>query len=124
MTTDAIRLAIVGSARGGGAAQVIDACRGTNHRPTAVFDNDAALHGTSVLGVPVVAESSLEALRAHRPLFDALVIAIGGNLGERERLFRAFDDAGFELATVVDPSAQLRTGVSLGRGNVILGGVY
>ena len=103
---------------------MIDACRGTATRPVAVFDNDATLHGTSILGVPVLADSSLDAIGAHRQAFDALVIAIGGNLRERERLFHALVAAGHELANVVDPGAQLRSGVVMGRGNVIIGGVY
>lgn len=124
MANEAIKLAVVGSARGGGAAQVIDACRGTAHRPVAVFDNDASLHGTPILDVPVVADSSIDAIGAHRHMFDALVIAIGGNLRERERLFHALVAAGLELTNVIDPGAQLRSGVVLGRGNVIIGGVY
>jgi len=123
---EAKRIAVIGSAIGGGAAQVIDALVGTDVQATGVFDNDDRARGKDVLGVPVLGDSSLPTIaQAHaQGRFDAAVIAIGGDLRERERIFRALQQAGIPTTNVVDPTVQIRSGATIGTGNVLLGGVY
>jgi len=126
MTEEAKRIAVIGSAIGGGAAQIIDALRGTDRIATAVFDKDERAQGQTIFGAPVVGASDMPTLRQHfdAGLFDAAVIAIGGDLKERERIFHALEQAQIPTTNVIDPTAQLRSGVKIGTGNVLLGGVY
>ena len=126
MTSQPNRIAIIGSALGGGAAQIIDALAGTHDVATAIFDNNEAARGAWVLGTPVVGDSAIATISAQyaRGTFDAAVIAIGGDLRERTRVFHALRAAHIPLANVVDPTAQLRSGVTLGVGNVILASVF
>lgn len=120
------KLAIIGSAKGGGAAQVIDATNETKYNPVAIFDNDINTHHTKVLGVPVLGDSDIETILFHysSKLFDEIIIAIGGNLWEREKIFKQLQDKNIPIANVIDPTVQLRSEVKIGIGNVILGNVY
>ena len=56
--------------------------------------------------------------------FDEVVIAIGGDLIERERVFTDLKKHEIPLANIIDATAQLRIGTSIGVGNVILGNVF
>ena len=119
------RLAIVGSAASGGAAQVIDAIlTGPQYKAVAIFDNDESLLGKFVLSVPVIASSDKVVEYWKRHEFDEVIIAIGGNLNERQRLFDEFNFLGIPFANVIDRSAKLRSAVNIGRGNVILANVF
>lgn len=121
------RVAIIGSAIGGGAAQIIDALSGARDQiAIAIFDKDERAAGENVLGVPVAGDSSIETLQQHHAdgFFDAAVIAIGGNLAERARIFHALRDAGIPTANVIDPTAHIRSAARLGTGNVILAGTF
>jgi UDP-perosamine 4-acetyltransferase len=119
------RLAIVGSAASGGAAQVIDAViTGSQYKAVAIFDNDESLRGKFFLGVPVIASSDKVVEYWKRKEFDEVIIAIGGNLNERQRLFNEFNLLGIPFANVIDRSAKLRSAVNIGRGNVILANVF
>jgi sugar O-acyltransferase (sialic acid O-acetyltransferase NeuD family) len=119
------RLAIIGSATSGGAAQIIDAVlTGAEYKPVAIFDNNERLHGTCILNVPVVTSSERVYEFWKRNEFDVAIIAIGGNLVERQRLFDELDLLGIPFANVIDRSAKLRLEVKIGRGNVFLGNVF
>jgi sugar O-acyltransferase (sialic acid O-acetyltransferase NeuD family) len=119
------RLAIIGSALSGGAAQIIDAVSTQcDYKAVAIFDNQEKLRGTNVLGVPVVSTSSDVEIYWKRGLFDEAVIAIGGDLKERERLFKYFRSIGVPFANIIDRTAEIRTGAKIGCGNVILAKVF
>ena len=119
------RLAVVGSALSGGAAQIIDAV-GTHKEfvVVAIFDSDESAMGRQIFGVPVL--SSSDAVREYYDLdfFDEVIIAIGGDLVERERIFIDLISLNIPLANVIDSSAQLRSNAVIGVGNVILGNVF
>lgn len=120
------RLAVLGGVSGGGAMIVIEAARRMSGLlPVAIYDRNPSFAGKSVLGVPVLGsmEDRMEQDRADG-LFDLVIIAFNRNLAERDRLFAVLTAEGYQFANVIDPSADLRTGVSLGQGNVILGHSY
>jgi sugar O-acyltransferase (sialic acid O-acetyltransferase NeuD family) len=119
------RLAILGSANGGGAAQIIDAVADSEQlKAVAVFDSDITSVGKIILGVPVVDVSAKLFEHFKNGFFDCAVIAIGGDLDERARLYAKLKLEGVPLANVIDLSAKIRSGTTIGEGNVILGNVY
>ena len=99
---------------GGHARVVIAALQESGDEVTAVFDDDPALAGTEILGVPVVGPVSLTAnlteVRA--------VIAIGSNT-VRQELARRFP---LNWTTIVHPRAWVHSSVSPGRGSVVFAG--
>lgn len=119
------RLAIVGSALSGGAAQVIDAVRTTgDHLPVAIFDSDKSAKDKLILDVPVISSSDSVKEYWDKDLFDVVIIAIGGNLTERERVFNELVEFNIPFTNVIDNTAQLRANALIGIGNVILGNVF
>lgn len=120
------KIAIIGSAISGGASQIIDAAQGTDCIVTSIFDRDEQLLNQNVFNVPIVGTSEIENILYHykQNLFDCAVIAIGGNLKVRESVYNDLKSANIPLANIIDKTAQLRIGVQIGEGNVILGNVY
>ena len=71
-------MAIIGSAKGGGALQIIDALQDSRSLvPVAVFDSDVTMVGKSILGIPVVDSSSEVLNHFEGGSFDCVIIAIG-----------------------------------------------
>lgn len=122
MTT---RIAIIGSALGGGAAQIIEALQNQDAaRAALIVDNDQRAIGTSIFGVEVAsATEDLPRLWA-QGRFDAAVIAIGGDLNERRRVFDNFRGLGIPFTNVIDPSVRTGMEFTIGVGNVILNSTY
>jgi hypothetical protein len=119
------RIAIIGSATSGGALQIIDAISGSNEQiVVALFDSDASLKGKKVLGVEVLDNSNNILPYFNQGLFDSAIIGVGGNLDERERIYHQLINSDIPLANIVDKTTQVRTGVKMGLGNVILGNAY
>ncbi len=119
------RIAILGGARMGGASLVIDVIsRIPTQRAVAIFDSDPRVKGHTYLGVPVVGSTDDVDSRYREGLFDSAVIAIGSDMEARERLFIHLTAAGVPFANVIDLSARLRLGVSMGKGNVVLPGCH
>lgn len=122
MTT---RIAIIGSALGGGAAQIIEALQNQHAaHPTLIVDKDQRAIGTSVCGIDVVSATEDLPRLWEDGRFDAAVIAIGGDLNERMRLFESFRGRGIPFANVIDPSVRTGIGFTIGAGNVILNSTY
>ena len=96
------KLAVVGSAISGGAAQIIDAVRTKDeYEVVAVFDNDIEAIGHTIFGVPILA-SSLEVERYwNLTIFDEIIIGIGGDLYERESLFNKYRQLGIPFANLI-----------------------
>jgi hypothetical protein len=114
------RIAVIGSALGGGAAQVIDAIlRGYGQVPVAIFDNNLTQKGRCILGVEVVG-SSEEVIEAYSSnVFDEAVIAIG-NLNVRKDIFNQLASASIPLCNVIDRDAVICPSAKIGIANVIL----
>jgi acetyltransferase-like isoleucine patch superfamily enzyme len=119
------RVAVVGGVSGGGALIIIDALRRQcDCIPAYVFDQDAAFHGRQLMGVPIVG-SSVEILEWWRQgRFESAVIAFNRDLEERARTYRDLVAHGVRFRNVIDVTADVRSGVILGSGNVILGHAY
>lgn len=119
------RIAIVGSALAGGAVQIIDAVRGNEEFViAAIFDSNAHLSGKSIEDIPILGSSDSVVECYEKEMFDAAVIGIGGDLNERERLYQVLKSRNIPLANIIDSSVQMRMGVTIGSGNVILGNAY
>lgn len=120
------RLAILGGVSGGGALIVIDAARRMSDIvPAAIYDHNPAYKGQHILGVPILGsvEDRLDRDYAEG-VFDCLVIAFNRDLSARHTLFMDMVERGYRFINVVDPSVDLRSGVELGSGNVVLGHSY
>jgi len=74
--------------------------------------------------VPVIASSSDIYGHWKNSNFEEVVIAIGGNLGERQKIFDSLQALGVPFANVIDSTADIRSEVKLGVGNVILANVF
>lgn len=121
------RILVVGSVLGGGAAIVVDILlRSGASLPVAIVDRDASTHGKRVLGVPVEGTSDIGNIESlfNTGRFDAAIIAFNGNLRDRAAAFEALDRAGIPIANAVDSRAEIRSGVRIGRGNVVAAGSY
>ncbi len=105
------RVAIIGA--GGHAKVVISTLRAAGHTVTAVFDDDPAKHGTSVLGVKVLGAT------AEFDGYGKAVIAVGNN-ATREMIAERFK--GVDWMTVVHPGAYLDPSVRIGEGTVVFAG--
>jgi sugar O-acyltransferase (sialic acid O-acetyltransferase NeuD family) len=117
-------LVLVGA--GGFARETAEAVRAVNaSRPTwdplGFVDDDPALHGTLVDGLPVLGPVDHVAGLAEA----RVVVCTGspGNYASRKRLVRRLERLGVapeRYATVVHPAAVLATGARVGRGSVVL----
>jgi sugar O-acyltransferase (sialic acid O-acetyltransferase NeuD family) len=116
------RVLILGGAAGGGAALILDAlAHSPAQRAIGILDRDPALHGETILGVPVLGSSDRAAALWSEGAYDAAVIAFNRDLRERQRVFDELVNAGIRFGNVIDPSARIGLGARLGTGNVVLG---
>ena len=115
------RILIVGG--GNGAVQIIDAlARLPQQRAVAILDDNAALHGKLVAGVPILGAIDLaRAADMHAAgQFDAAVISISTSIPARARIFEQWKSRGIPFANVVHPSSVVGINVAWGEGNVIM----
>ena len=89
-------------------------------KPVAFLDNNPALEGRRVDGLPVLGDMSHLPDLQERGVRKAIV-AIGDN-GVRRAMGEMLEQNGFELESAIHPSAQLATSVALGKGTVIAAG--
>jgi acetyltransferase-like isoleucine patch superfamily enzyme len=112
------RLLLVGA--GLGATQVMDILAELKGRQgVAIVDDNPAFWAREIEGVPVVGGSPRIAALWEAKSFDAAVISISTSVEARARLRLLCQAAGVPLANVIDPSARISTGVTIGTGNVI-----
>lgn len=115
------RLLIIGG--GNGAVQIIDAlARIPQQRAVAIMDDNAAIHGKTVAGVPVI--GAIDPARAAELLatgaIDAAVISVSTSIAFRERIFTTWRAQGIPFANVIHPSAVVGMNVAMGEGNVVM----
>ena len=91
-------------------------------RPVGFLDNNAAIHGRRVDGVPVYGGID-DVERFSRELdIGGVIIAIGDN-GARRGLARQVESVGIDLITAIHPSVTLAHNATVGRNVVIAAGV-
>ena len=119
------RIAIIGSALGGGAGQIIEALQRQNAvNPVFILDRDISIIGKEVFGIKVLGPAEEITERWNRQEFDEAIIAIGGDLTERKRLYDYLIKNGIPLANIIDSSVKFGIGFTMGNGNVILNNTY
>src|SRR5258706_11326833 len=90
------------------------------HRPVGFLDNNPALRGRRIDGLPVLGGmESLTDLRGRG--IRGAIIAIGDN-GVRRSMGDLLESSEFEIISAIHPSAQLAHNASLGKGVVIAAG--
>jgi sugar O-acyltransferase (sialic acid O-acetyltransferase NeuD family) len=117
---------IVGVGAGGHARCVLDAIRSTvgRFRAVALFDDDEALNGDEVLGVPVVGPLDPAALADGYRGARAAFVGIGGvgDNGPRRRAFDTLTATGISLPVIAHRSAVVSASASVGAGVQVLAG--
>jgi len=114
------RIAVVGSALGGGASQVIDAIlRGSGQVPVAIFDNNPQAINKYILGVKVVGSSEDISKAYSSNVFDEAVVAIG-NIESRKNVYDQLVANSIPLCNVIDREAVISDSAQIGHGNVVL----
>ncbi len=106
---------------GGHGRVVLDILQqGKKFKPVGFLDNNKALHGRRVDGLPVLGGiESLADVRSHG--VRGAVVAVGDN-GVRRALGDAVEQGDLELVSAIHPSAQLASNASVGKGVVIAAG--
>ena len=103
---------------GGHGMVVCDVLQTSGALVTAFVDRDASKHGTRVLDIPVFATVE-DAYRSPRP---ALAMGIGNNAARRGEMIR-LRSAGFQILTVIHPSAMVSSHARIAEGVVVMAGV-
>ncbi len=113
---------VVGIGAGGHSAVMIEAIRlAAEFEVVALVDHDPSLIGADVLGVKVVGDDGkLKELLAGGLRHAFLGVGSVGRMEDRGRLIKRILDLGFELITVVHPSAYISPSAVLGRGVSVL----
>lgn len=91
-----------------------------NQRAVAILDDNAVLHGSTVMGCPILGKLD-EAYRLWKDgFFDYLTLAIGV-LPLRFQLYDRFSALGIPFGNIIDPSALVLSDVLMGDGNLVMG---
>jgi sugar O-acyltransferase (sialic acid O-acetyltransferase NeuD family) len=116
------RLLILGG--GNGAIQILDvlATQGIDMEAVGILDDRQELHGTNILGVPVI--GSLDSLESkwNEGDFDSVITSITSNIRVRRELFERAQKNNIPFENVVDPAVKIGIGAMLGQGNLIMAG--
>jgi sugar O-acyltransferase (sialic acid O-acetyltransferase NeuD family) len=119
-THERARILIVGA--GGHGRVVLDILTQAGARPLGFLDNNLAIRGRRIDGLPVYGGTDDMARFARELDATGVVIAIGDN-GVRRGLAREAAALGLTLANAIHPSASIANTVSLGRNVVVAAGV-
>ena len=122
--TKAQRILLLGGGAGSGIITLDVLSRLLNQRAVGILDNNPALQGKTVMGVPILGPNSLAEELWDKGMCDAMINVITANIDERAALFERLAGKGVRFANVIDPSVSVRAGVSLGQGNLIMGSSY
>lgn len=108
---------------GGHAKVVLEALLRSNVTVIGLLDAERALHGSLVLGVPIIGGDDV--LDHYAAGSIRLVNGLGStqNLTRRAALYRHFKEQGYTFVTVIHPSAVVALDVTIGEGAHIMAGV-
>lgn len=110
------RVVILGAS---GHAKVVSfVLRLAGHQVVGFLDDDSALHGMEVMGLPVLGANEL----APRLDVDAAIVGIGDN-PSRRMWYERLQGWSIPLVNAIHPSALIAQGVALGQGTAVLGNV-
>jgi sugar O-acyltransferase (sialic acid O-acetyltransferase NeuD family) len=118
------RLILIGGGAGAGILALDALARNTRQVAVGILDGNPKTHGQSVRGVPVL--GSMDRIQSlwEQKAFDAAVILFTDDVKDREAVFQRLSSAGIAFANLIDTSVEMRSGVTLGRGNVIMANCY
>jgi sugar O-acyltransferase (sialic acid O-acetyltransferase NeuD family) len=112
------RLVLIGA--GLGATQVLDIlAHDKDRQAVAIVDDDPGRFGQAVNGVPVVGGVDRALALFSESALDDAVIAISTSVPARTRLRERCEQAGLQLANVIDPSVRICSDVRIGSGNIV-----
>ncbi len=114
------RVLLIGGGGGGGSITIDAINRTTHQRAVGILDNNTALHGKTMLGVPVLGANAMVDELWQQDLFDAAIIVVTASIEERASLFESMRAKGIKFTNVIDPATVMRTNVQLGVGNLIM----
>lgn len=118
------RVLLIGGGRGGGVVTLDALSLSRTQRAVGILDNDPALHGKTMTGVPILGPSSMAGKLWADKAFDAAIVVVTANIEERAALFEALKKEGIRFTNVIDPSVKIKLNVSIGVGNLIMGSSY
>ncbi|MDZ4202904.1 MAG: biotin/lipoyl-containing protein [Gallionella sp.] len=118
------RILLIGGGGGGGSVTLDAISRVRHQRAVGILDNNAALHGKTMMGVPIIGPNSMAAELWTNGSFDAAIICVTGKIDDRAAIFDSLKEQGIRFANVIDPSTVVKSYVSMGEGNLIMGNGY
>jgi sugar O-acyltransferase (sialic acid O-acetyltransferase NeuD family) len=118
------RILLIGAGAGGGFVTLDVISRVQHQRAVGILDNNVALHGKTMMGVPILGPNSMAAEFWEKRVFDAAIICITANIADRAAIFEDMRAKGIRFANVIDPSTIVKNYVSMGEGNLIMGNGY
>ncbi|BCL60567.1 hypothetical protein DGMP_12600 [Desulfomarina profundi] len=118
------RVLLIGGAGGGGVITLDAIARTLHQRAVGILDNNSGLKGKTLMGVPVLGTNDMAWELWEKKFFDAAIIVVTADIGQREELFEWVKMEGIPLTNVIDPLAEIRTNCSLGTGNLIMANCF
>lgn len=118
------RLLLLGGGAGAGAMTVDILAGSRRQRAVGILDNNPDVHGNAVGGVPILGSCDLAEQLWRDGMCDAVILLITKDRYERAELFGKLSARGVPFANVIDPSTEIKGGVRMGTGNLIMGRGY
>jgi sugar O-acyltransferase (sialic acid O-acetyltransferase NeuD family) len=117
------RVLILGA--GGGCNLVLDILtRHLHQRAAIILDSNKSLHNKTMMGVKVLGTIDLiDELWAENK-FDAVISTIVKDNHERREIYEAVLAKGIAFTNIIDVTANIRSNVKIGKGNLIVSGCY
>jgi sugar O-acyltransferase (sialic acid O-acetyltransferase NeuD family) len=117
------RILILGA--GGGCNLVLDIlARNSKQRPVLILDSNKSLHNKTMMGVKIVSGIELVEELWAAGKFDSVISTIVKDNNERRDIFENIKSRGIPFANIIDVTANIRSNVKMGEGNLIVSGCY
>jgi sugar O-acyltransferase (sialic acid O-acetyltransferase NeuD family) len=117
------RVLILGA--GGGCNLVLDIITRLSHqRAEIILDSNKSLHNKHMMGVKVLGSIDLIEELWAAGKFDAVISTIVKDNDERKEIFETLISKGIPFTNIIDITANIRSNVKMGKGNLIVSGCY